>query len=237
MAKAPDAEGPNREFGLLFDDGRIRSVGSAVLRLLTAVMIGLVLTGCTAGESVETSPDISAEAETLVSAANDQRWDALAARYPEVVRPQVKIERLISLEEWAEVQAACLMDLGFEVSTTGDGGIVSDTVPPDQAEPYAVAQYRCEARYPVDPRFVAPLTRDEVGELYDYWTGELTACLESSGQFVEPAPSRAKFVDEYLDAGPTWSPYSAVRESAGQTWQEINEECPQVPIGFRGAPK
>lgn len=139
----------------------------------------------------------------------------------------------ISLDDWSEVQVRCLNDLGYPATATGDNGIMANTMTEDQDIRYGAALADCEARYPVDPSDLAPLNRYEIGTLYDYWTGPLTACLEAAGQAVPEPPARSAFIDEYLRDQPSWSAYDSVGPTANHTWTEINAACPQQPPSFR----
>jgi len=215
------------------------------MRVLTrrwAVLAGaaavLALGGCAAPtepvSGMPPLPDLTpGEADQLIAEGLDQQWASVVSRWPDAQRPEVEVVRLISLAEWGETQAACLQGLGFEVTTTGDGGI-NFNVPEAQQAPLALAQYECAAKYPVDPRYTTPLTRDEIAFLYRYQTGELTECLEAAGYSVPSPPSESKFISDYLGDGPDWSPYADVVPNSDAAWQEISTTCPQVPHGFRG---
>jgi hypothetical protein len=156
-------------------------IGGGVLGL------ALALSGC--AQATDT-----AQGETALQQQIDDSWSDFRSAHPDVERPQVEVVRVISMEEWPTVIADCLVEAGFAV-TASNGGIAYDNVATAQAEPFAVAQYVCNATYPLDPKYNAAPTDDQLRALYDYRTGELTTCLEEQGYAVEAPPSFQRFAE------------------------------------------
>jgi len=216
----------------------MRSRSTGQLLALAAEAALLALSGCAIapnpGDGMPPLPELSpGDSDQLIAEALDQHWASVASQWPDAQRPEVQRVRTISLAEWGETQVACLQALGFDVSGTGDGGIQFN-VPEAQQGPLALAQYECDAKYPVDPRYTTPLTREEVAFLYRYQTGDLTACLEAEGYSVPSPPSESKFISDYLGGSPPWSAYQDVVPTRGGEWESISTKCPQMPKGFRG---
>lgn len=197
-------------------------------RAAAAVMMPLVLVlalGCTSVPDVQ--PD---EAAPSVSQQLDEKWAAFSAIYPEVTRPTVEVVEVLNLENWAETIATCLVDEGFSVNVTPDNGLEWSAVPEAQQQSFALAQYVCDARYPLNPKLNVPLDGEQLTELYDYFADELVPCLESEGFAISAMPSRQAFIDDYYTER-SWSPYSDVvgNVESDDRWHEINEACPQEP--------
>lgn len=164
----------------------------------------MVLTGCTT--IPDSTPDISTSGtaspeDTNARLAFDQgvKLDALLTQYPQAVVPDSKLVRTVTLEEWPTTMAQCLTDQGFP-STVVDGGVSSTNIV-GQEEAKEVARYVCNVEYPLDPKFNRPLTAKQLDQLYDYYAGELTSCLEANGQEIAAPPSRQLFGEAFNTAG------------------------------------
>lgn len=135
--------------------------------------------------------------------------------------------RYVSIEERGPVLATCMDGEGFpNISVTPLGDLHAEGVPQDQREYYMIAIYVCSQRYPLDPKYDAPLTDAQLDHLYDYLIATLRPCLESNDIVVPSAPSRQTFVDT---GG--WAVYENVGSSVAseEEWFEINVACPQLP--------
>ena len=205
--------------------------------LLAIVALAAVLTGCTTipSSTPDTPTSSSASAEDAnARLAFDQgvKLDALLAQYPQAVIPDAKLVRTVTLEEWPTTMAQCLTDQGFP-STVVDGGVSSTNIV-GQEEAKEVARYVCNVEYALDPKFNQPLTASQLDQLYEYYTGDLTNCLEANGQEVAAPPSRQLF-GEAFNTIDSWSPYLSVAGSvSADEWTELNKACPQVPEGLYG---
>jgi hypothetical protein len=191
------------------------------MRIVGGVLgVLLALSGCS--QATDT-----AQGATALQQQIDDSWSDFHSAHPDVERPQVEVVRVISMEEWSTVIADCLVRAGFAV-TESYGGIAYDTVPTAQAEPFALAQYVCSATYPLDPKYNAEPTDDQLRTLYDYRVGTLTSCLEEQGYAIEAPPSFQKFVEN--DGG--WSPYDQLIMSGVFDLSAMQKICPELPDGY-----
>jgi hypothetical protein len=201
-----------------------------------ALVCAVALTGCAPGELRPPAlPEMSqAELEAQAQIDLERARSFYLGGFPDAEVPVVERVRFISNSEWAETIAACLREEGFDVTTSPDGGM-SSSPPEGQELPFALAQYTCNAKYPVNPRENVELNEDQIRYLYDYYTQVATPCLEELGftDLPEP-PSRQSYISAY-PSGPTWNIYDTVADQAdGDEWYEANEKCPQVPEGLYG---
>jgi hypothetical protein len=191
------------------------------MRIVVGVLgLLLALSGCAQG--ADTTQNTTALQQQI-----DDSWKDFHSSHPDVERPQVEVVRVISSEEWATVIADCLVQAGFAVTASYDG-IAYDSVATAQAEPFALAQYVCNATYPLDPKYNAAPTDDQIRALYDYRGGELTACLEEQGYAVEAPPSFQRFAEN--DGG--WSPYDQLIMSGAFDLSAMQKICPELPDGY-----
>jgi hypothetical protein len=205
----------------------------AVLVLTVSALAGCAAAILPADDAPSARPSPSPSFTLTLDDQLDQEWDFVTQRFPSAVRPEVEFARYIDQSEWPPAIADCLVGQGFaDVKAMPDGGIESGPVPPAQAEAYAVAMYVCSAQYPMDPKYLAPMTDDRIGALYDYYVDEMVPCLEAEGYAVPPAPSRETYIDTYLTGG--WTPYDGVAPSSNAEWYRINDVCPQFPSDFYG---
>ncbi|HZD22176.1 MAG TPA: hypothetical protein VE569_02065 [Acidimicrobiia bacterium] len=143
-----------------------------------------------------------------------------------------EFERYISPWEYAAVMVPCLTEQGIPVRADGANGILFGDVPVAQARAQAEALYRCKVRFPTDPLFNEPVNEEQLRFLYEYQVGDLTACLESEGYSVPPAPSLESFIESYTHpGGDVWSPYPTEDPRLEQPaeWHRLNKVCPQNP--------
>ena len=193
----------------------------------------LAIAGCTSVPNAGEAP--SSEVGELDQATLQYLKDnavALASQLGIDDPPEVKPVRQIRLQEYASTQVTCLQGAGFEVDFTADGEGVSYPAisDPGLQKSFNLAIYTCELEYPVQLRYMVPLTADGLKMLYAYRTGELIACLEGLGYTVssEP-PSETVFVQ----SGGMWSPYGALAIRSDDV-KQIYAECPQTPDDVYG---
>ncbi len=196
----------------------------------------LLLTGC-AGDPTPVATALDADAR--LQKQIDDLWDAFSRANPTVERPDVPVERIIRQSEWAEVVGDCVQGEGFPDVEIGDDGSIGFSTEGDaQRAPYDLAMYVCQARFPLDPRYSAPLDDDALGRLYDFYVDEQVPCLEGQGFDIPEPPSRQQFIDSYFDY-PTWIPYAFVMSpealQSGFDPSAIDNICPQdLPDSFFG---
>lgn len=195
------------------------------VRLAMALAVaGLVaLTGCSAENP---SPDLSDAELSLIEEQTQELAESMGIDNP----PSVQIERVITLDEWAETIASCMQEDGFEVSASTDGEGIE--FPPNQNAALRASlnegQFVCEARYPVHPSYYEPLSDAQLRDLYAYQWGTLVQCLEERGLTVDAtAPSETAFIESEGSI----SPYGSVNIPP-EEMAVINRECPQAPDGL-----
>jgi len=208
----------------------------ALRTALVAVMVStvaLTITACTPQGDPLSSPDSSAtEVDSATRAYLDETATALAGQLGIVDPPKVELVRLITLNEWAPTQIACLQEAGFDATETADGqGIRYPQIEdPTLRQSLNLAIYTCELKYPTQLKYMTPLSTDALTKLYEYRTGDLVSCLEREGYSVEPdPPSLAVFIQ--TNAG--WSPFEDIK-IAEADMKRVFAECPQTPESIYG---
>lgn len=93
----------------------------------------------------------------------DAVWDSLMGQYPDAVRPDVQVVRLVSEREFRPALAECLRAAGFPDAQIIDEVVQLTGDSPVQQEAYNFALFVCQLQYPVDPLavFDRPQTFDE----------------------------------------------------------------------------
>lgn len=205
------------------------------MRLALAALALVLLAGCTTPVADE---PVTGTMEQRMKLIADQAWDDVLSMHPDAERPEYRVERMITMDEWGAVIAGCMNDLGFtSVKDSGDGGILSGDMNPAQSESYDVGMYDCQARYPLDPKYSEPLTDDQLSLIYDYNVNELTPCAEALGYEIGPAPSRQQFIESY-ETDP-WIPLADIIQNIAATGdggdiEKLLEACPDVPPNLYG---
>jgi hypothetical protein len=202
------------------------------MMIAIAASLGVLIVGCTApGTGVaerRRPPAAATEGGPSIDTVLAESRQRLLAKFPQAQIPEVEFVRYISQDEYGEVRAECLTALGFPTAAHDDGGF-GGSFTRDQAEAHAVADYTCEVRFPLDPKYTAPLTNAQLVALYDYYVNELTPCLESAGESVGPPPSESVFIEGYSGSDP-WTPYLAL--GTGADYAALEKACPSVPVTF-----
>jgi hypothetical protein len=121
----------------------------------------------------------------------------------------------------------CLVDRGWAVSITWDGGIEasSDTVPDAQVSQYEADNRECMAL--IDDR-IMNMQPDQIEGVYSKEIATLD-CLSQLGYEGDPPPSKQQYIDSFH--GERWSAYGAVNipfaELSEDDWKSLNMACPQ----------
>ncbi len=198
-------------------------------------MAAVGLTGCTPGQPDPTANaplvDGSVAETELYRQTIDERWDAVAARFPGAKRPETGIVRYVELDEYFPTLASCMTEGGFPAEAVAEGTVFGD-FPAEQAEAHELRYYTCLASYPAYDRYYLPFTKDQLRRVYVYYVEEATPCLEALGYAIDPPPSEQVFVDTYYSPAGAWSPYSSAIEqadTAGEDWYDVLAVCPQTP--------
>lgn len=206
-----------------------------VLAPLLGFLAAVSLSACGPQPTAQPTPAAltESEADSLVQQAIDKEWEKFSSDHPDQDRPQVAIVRTIALDEWVDVLPPCMAEQGFKVAVGDDGGIDSGNLPPEQAGSYALAMYVCDAKYPLDAKYSAPLTESQIRYIFDYYAGDLTRCLTEQGYKVAQAPSWQSFYDSY-GSGNFWTPYQGLGPLPPSDFAKLNKACPQNPDGIYG---
>lgn len=141
--------------------------------------------------------------------------------------PEVERIRYVSQEEWAEVQASCLTNLGFP-TTVEEGGSFSTKITEDQDEAAAEASYTCELQYPQDLKYAQALTRTQLRTFYAYYRDSLVPCLQGLGHDTGSLPSEETYVEGMASGSAPWTPYDSMDLASTDT-SEMNQKCPPSP--------
>lgn len=199
--------------------------------MLLVGALAAMLAACSApGASAPETTDPGSSTQSR----EDYAWSRVTNQYPDAQRPEVDVVRVVTPSEWAPAVVACLAEDGFEAEALADGGIRSE-VTGEQGEAYAIAYYTCTIKYPIDPKYLQPLTDVQLSRLYVYSRDTLAPCLESFGLEVPSPPTLEVFIEN--DGGMmAWNIYADVpaKVHSNDLWQEISAACPQYPPDLYG---
>ncbi len=191
------------------------------MKLAPLVVLLLLVSGC-----ASQPPAVDTGIDPLLAESLEASWTEFSARYPDVSRPDVEVVRIMDAQARPAQLVDCLHEEGFpEAALDPDGGIAYEG---SQLPAYDLAMYVCGARYPIDPKYLQPLTDEQLGALYDYYANELVPCIEAEGYSAPEAPTRQYFIEHY-DEG-AWLVYSDVSDatSSEAEWYRMNDVCPQI---------
>lgn len=128
--------------------------------------------------------------------------------------------------EFGVNMAACMGELGYEVSLGEDSSYEIHDVPAEQADSMARDRDECKLKFGYDqppPEF----TDAQLKLLYPHRLWEWK-CLSEEGYGPMPPPSEQAFIDEWHTSGAMWTPYSQFTGSLPQEQQlELFEKCPR----------
>ena len=201
-------------------------VTTATLKLAAAsVPLLLSLAGC----SLVATPPIGGldpdQRDAYIAQSIEYAWQA--ANLPAVARPVVGKIQLVGIDEWGELIASCMANLGYTTYFGGLGGYTRTTLSAaDDGE--RLALYRCTARIQLDPDAFAVLNAAQLDYLYDYYLESLIPCLEVNGIHIRTVQTREQFHDR---AG-GWNPYVSNGGALLGGTGRIAAKCPAYPEGY-----
>lgn len=219
-----------RPIGSLAAEGACLVLSRGWIAVFASVGALAFLAGCAATGG---SPD-SASTMQRVREGLDSQWELVAATDPTLERPEVELVRLVSPEEWPRVIADCLRTQAFpEATVTPDGGVTPGEIAREQLGAYQIANYTCNAMFPLDPKYSEPLDDAQLRMLYDHYAGPLTACLEGLGLSVGNPPSFELFVETFTTES-TWNPVALAVGTSARAYEQVYAECVITPAGLYG---
>ncbi|GAB3128498.1 hypothetical protein GCM10027056_29940 [Glaciibacter psychrotolerans] len=207
---------------------------------MLAVVVGAILLGttaCTAESDVPRSiPTSTPVSERDLDNATLDYLETNAMAFADqlgiVDPPNVQPIRLITLNEWASTQIACLNDAGFDVTESPDGqGIrYPPFTDPALKQSLNLAIFTCEMQYPTQQKYMTPLSTEGLELLYAYRTGELLQCLDDEGYGVTARPPSQTV---FIQSDGVWTPYSDL-SIAQNDLKRVFAACPQTPDSVYG---
>lgn len=197
-------------------------------------VVALLLSSCNgiegATEGSSTPPGGLVPYDALTEKLINDSWLGVQSSYPDAERPEVRLERYVTLDSAPAALDGCMELEGFpDVEVRADGALDSGPLPAAQRQAHAVSMWKCMAQYPYEPRFNQALTDDQIKNIYEYYTGDLTACLEAKGYSVSSPPSETTFVEGYYTAPKLWSPYDEIAVASDSNLADLYGGCPSLP--------
>lgn len=147
-------------------------------------------------------------------------------------RPAV---RWVTPAEFGEIMAKRLAEVGI-TAEAGDGGVSFPDGIDEPLEPLLDSvTFEVTAEYPIDPEYLRPLNQEQLGLLWDYWTGYFLPCANAHGAPpIQPSPTRQYFVANYYSVFITdpesWlPPDNLMLLMEFSDYQELSKFCPDHP--------
>ncbi len=209
-------------------EGRTRHL----TRLTGCAAVLVLLAGCAASgrpdasETHEPTPTLTPAPSVSQTPVTRADYLAQMARMFRVEDPPtVEVVRVIEPEEALPLVYQCLSEAGFPVSANG-----AISVPNDQLVTLNLNYYICFAKYPVDERYLQPMTADQHRFVRTYVIESAIPCLAGLGYSIAPPPTE----ETYLESVGTSEQYSTSSElsklglSSGEIESAITR-CPETP--------
>lgn len=108
--------------------------------------------------------------------------------------PRVARIRFISPEELGSVRVDCLRDQGIPATATEGLGYSLGDVPASQGAAANLADYICQARFPLHPQYNLPASAAAKGLAYDWMVTKTIPCLKAHGLLIDDPPTREVWV-------------------------------------------
>lgn len=211
------------------------------MRPALALFLSLSLAGCAPTEqtSPRQIPEAWAPARPIVHTPMSQQ-EALAQRASQLAvtaqqgkvdaPPDVGLVRWTTMDDYAPTVAACLREAGYHaVAYSGTGIDYPDGIPPEQQRAFNMADYVCNAKYTLHPKYLQPFTSEQFGLIYDYRVEWLAPCLEVRGHTVSEPPTRETFLAG-VTTGQDWDPLAeALQNLPADDGNRLQAECPRMP--------
>lgn len=202
----------------------------------------LVTSACTGGDpgSAAPSPGLGASAAPATSPAVDpysgsdadvllQTVSDSAKLYGIQDPPDVAVVRTVTPDERTAVIVQCLADVGVTARAESDGWSVESPV--DQSSAINLQQYICQAKYPLDPKYVRTLSEDQIRIFYGYVRDSLLPCLSGKGYDIDGLPTEDVYVDSFQSGQGAFDPYAVepLVSTEQRVWESLQQACPPSP--------
>ena len=147
--------------------------------------------------------------------------------------PVVALVRWTSHDDWGSTIAQCERDAGFNAVGSGSVLLYPDGIGAAQRSAFDLADYVCNAKYTMNPKYNVTFTADQWGIWYDYNVEWEVPCLATLGVTVSQPPTRETYIAQGLQTGqPAWSPWSEADFVFAGSWQKdllMTQTCPDYP--------
>jgi len=158
--------------------------------------------------------------------ARQDLLDSISDTTPEIEFPaEVPVIQWVTPEERIEYIDVCMTESGFPQGS--DGGYHSSA---DQFAAFEIAWYVCNGSYPLDERYVQPLSEAQIRLVYEYTRDVMIPCYNANGWPVDPSslPSEDSWVQTW---GTTdmWIPPDEPGSMDSDTVNTFGEVCPLMP--------
>lgn len=138
--------------------------GNQRTRVVSACLViaaAMAIASCTSSDSdpPASKPQVSESPnnEVAIKAALASLWLSAQTGAPglrDMAQPNVQIVRIITPDEFGAVMADCLQASGYpDAKVAADGSLEVPTPTESQVDAYRLANFKCQAKYPVDPKF------------------------------------------------------------------------------------
>jgi hypothetical protein len=149
---------------------------------------------------------------------------AAAPQGEEGFSPAAQEEIAARASEMREKVVDCLQERGWDVVLESDGWSIEGTNA-EQAESYTQDQEACQEETGFNDLKGPPLTEAQMKDLYKFEV-DLAECLRREGYEIPDAPSEQAFIDRYTTTD-AWYAYRTVEPTSEESWNELQETCPQ----------
>lgn len=201
------------------------------LTLLVCAVVVALASGCTTpGEDGSPSPEQSPARAPTPSASpayvtRADYLDRIAGMFQVDDPPAVEVVRVVEPEELQPLVTQCMAEAGFVADSSG-----TYTFPEDQTASLHLNFYICYAKYPIDDRYLQPMTTDQRLYVRTYWIESAIPCLADLGYVIPQPPTEETYLaslgtpDEYIVSGEL--------HELGLSQSTIDAalaECPEMP--------
>ena len=194
------------------------------------IILGIAL--CAANIGCSSGGDLTTDSLPLPGLSSD--YDSQMADRAEMLGisdpPEVSPVRVVTREEFLQVQQKCLAEEGFTTELDPDGDGLAVTLADGQGEAYFLADYVCQGRYPLHEVYTRDVTEAQLRTYFEWNTGELATCMAGLGYAVPDPPSFEVFTAAYGAGRGMWMPFDDVPDELWMdTVTDVDEHCQVEP--------